>query len=241
MDDPANTPTVAELQQQLTNLNSKLGEQGTELGQLRQQNQELQSKITANNKPPTQNVEPDGGSLFDWSQGAMRTDSGQVNPSLYESMQKAGAAPADVDRLISTIETAQNIVQTQKAQVIQEKVGGQQQLDSLLEWAGQNKTNPNVRAADTLIKDISTLSTGLDLLKSAAESGGFMVGESQQTQPNTEPAPLPNATTGTTNPAITPLNPQDPNTAKVISEAYNSGDTTKIAEVEARLKLGMTK
>lgn len=239
MDDPANTPTVAELQQQLTNLNSKLGEQGTELGQLRQQNQELQSKIATNNKPPTQNVEPDGGSLFDWSQGTMRTDSGQVNPSLYASMQKAGAAPADVDRLISTIETAQNIVQTQKAQVVQEKVGGQQQLDSLLEWAGQNKTNPNVRAADTLIKDISTLSTGLDLLKSAAEAGGFTVGESQQTHTNTEPAPLPNATTGNTNPTLTPLVPGSPEALKAVGDSRMVSDPNYRTEITKRLELGM--
>lgn len=239
--DPTPTPDIASLQQQLTNLQTKLGEQGTELGNLRQQNQTLKDQLASTNKPAAP-TDGEGGSLYDWSNGTLRDDSGNIPTSLYESMQKAGASKEQVDALVSTVETAKSLVETRKAELIQTKIGGEEQFQKLNEWAAQNSTNPRVRAAANLAKNIDTLDIGLDMLKEAAESSGFTVGVENPPAPTgNEPSKLPTATAGNINPTLTPLDPKDPNTSLKVAEAYGSGDSEKIAEVEARLKLGMAR
>lgn len=241
MDDPNQTtpsPDVVALQQQLTNLQTKLGEQGTELGSLRQQNQELTTKMNSTQTPPA-STEGNGGSLFDWSGGQMRTDQGQVNPSLYESMKKAGAAPEHVDALVSTVETAQRIVENQKTQAITSTVGSQENFNSLLEWAGKNSSSAKVRSANTLIQNIDTLPVGLEMLKTEAEANGFTVGvENPPTSQGNEPSPLP-TTTGAINPTITPLVPGSSEALKTVSDPRMTTDPAFRAEVTKRLELGM--
>ena len=238
MTDDQNAPDLASLQQQLANLQTKLGEQGTELGQLREQNQSLTTQLASNQKPPAQ---PEGsGGGYDWVNGQMRDENGNIPETLFTAMEKAGASRDVTRRLVESQEANLDLATAWKNEKIGKTVGGEDQMNSLMEWANTNASNPKVTAASQLIGNLKTLDVGLEMLKSEAEASGFKFGGETTTPPaNSEPSPLPNSTTGNINPTLTPLIPTDPATPGIVAEAYQSGDSNKVAEVESRLKLGM--
>ena len=218
-------------------LNAKLGEQGNQIGTLTNQINTLKSTPPTNPSPPV--VQPSG-SLYDWSNGQMRDDSGGVPPSLYSSMERAGATKEQVDALVTTVETAQRVVESRKSEVIANTVGSQENLTSLMEWASQNNTSPKVRAASNLLGDIDTLSVGLDMLKSTAAESGFSVGttEPTNTPATNEPTPLP-PSSGNINPTLTPLIPNSHEALKAVRDPQYTTSSQYREEVSKRLQLGM--
>ena len=224
------------LQSQVTPLQQKLAE-------VSKQNEELSAKVTQLSTQQTSTPNPEGNaggeSLFDWSSGTLRTDDGQVNPSLYSAMQKAGAKPEHVDRIVQTVESAQEMASIYKDWAIKNTVGDEQKMTQLLEWGSQNLTNPVVKAANHLIQDVRTLPDGLSLLKQQAEAGGFQFADqqTQQAPQSNEPSPLPQ--TGTGLGGVSPLTPGTPEANRAVKEAMDSKDPAKMKDVEARLAAGL--
>lgn len=219
-------------------LESKLGQQSTQIAELTTQvqtsNKTIQDLQTAQSQSTTD--QGSGGSLYDWANGSMRTQDGQVDPNLLSSLEKAGASREIVESLVSTVETAQSIVQEQTASSINERFGNQQNFDAATTWAKDNLDQSKNTAINTLLGDRSTAALGLDMLKAAAAEGGLSFEEKKVEQVN-EPGKLPE-NSGSGGGGLTPLQPHTQEAVDAMNEAFASGDPTKVAEYEQRLAAG---
>ena len=226
-----------------TSLQSQVTPLQQQLAEVKKQNEELSAKMNQLSTQSTPTPKPEGNaggdSLYDWTSGTLRTDDGQVNPSLYSAMQKAGAQPEHVDRLVQTVESAGEMAAIYKDWAIKNTVGDEQKMTQLMEWGKQNTSNPVVKAASHLIQDVRTLPDGLALLKQQAEAGGFQFTDqqTQQTIQSNEPSPLPQ--TGTGLGGVSPLTPGTPEANRAVKEAMDSKDPAKMKDVESRLQAGM--
>jgi hypothetical protein len=154
-------------------------------------------------------------------------------------MQKAGAQPEHVDRIVQTVESAQEMAAIYKDWAIKNTVGDEQKMNQLLEWGTQRTSDPLIKAANHLIQDVRTLPDGLSLLMKQAEAGGFQFTDqqTQQTSQSNEPSPLPQ--TGTGLGGVSPLTPGTPEANRAVKEAMDSKDPAKMKDVEARLAAGL--
>jgi hypothetical protein len=213
--------TKSELNQQVTSLQEQI-------------NQLSAQKAPSNTKPEG---DSGGASLFDWYNGQMRTETGEVNPGLIAAMEKAGA-PADlVSQFVSTIETAQGIVKQQGQQIVEREAGSAENFGKLVEFAKTSKSPSEVAKLNQLLDDPDMAPYAIQRLKQDYQAAGHSFESAPEQPTNTEPSPL-TTPTGSGPGGVAPLKPNDPNTARIVAEAYQSGDTNKIAEVESRLKVG---
>lgn len=234
------------LQSQVTPLQQQLAEMKTANEQLQAQVQQLISQTQSKPETPPNTDSGGGQSLYDWHSGQMRTQDGAIDPNLVTALGKAGASPEVVENLVNIVEGSHQIGTMWQQQQINSVAGGQSQFDQLTTWAGENASNPMVAVASTLLKDVRTMGQGLEVIKAEYEKAGGTLSATQQPQQQAqqnpltggEPSQLP--VTGGGGPGgITPLDPNDPATARVVSEAYKSGDKAKIEQVQVQLKAGM--
>ena len=247
MTDPFNGD-YGKLQEAYNNLQGEFTRKSQELSNLKTENDtrfaslEEQIKQLKTTSPTTNSNSGagDGGSLYDWANGSMRDDSGNLNSDLISAMSKAGASAEHVGSIVSTIETAQDLTQHFKSKIIKDKVGSEENLNKLLTWAEKNP-NAHVKVANQFIQDIRTLEDGLDILNEQATAAGFDFNASTPTTPpSNEPEAIPSTASGGGNPGLTPLKPNTPEALAATRDAIKSGDQSKVDEVQKRLQMGST-
>ena len=218
-----------------------LGQKSSEIQNLNSQVSDLQSQLKnlQASSPPTDSGEEKGGSIkYDWEHGKMRDDNGNIDQGLLQALGSAGASPQIVESMVRTIETAGQLVETKRNDTIKQTVGGQEQLESLLSWAGDNLPGAKVTTIQNLIGDINTMDMGIKLLQDSANESGF---ETKTTKAESnEPRPLPKQDSGTgTGGGLTPLIPNSPEALKAFADPRYARDETYREEVLKRLQLGM--
>lgn len=224
------------------NIQGLQAQTATKNNELTSQITDLQAQISKLSTPPPTSppttTGAGGGSLYDWHNGSMRDASGQIDSGLVAAMDKAGAPPEVVQGMVSTIEQAKSIIQSQAQQTVVTQLGSQENYDALKTWAATNKTPEQLAAINPMLDNPATVSYALSGLKAEYEAAGNTFGEQVAAPPvgTGEPSPLP-PTTGGGYTGLTPLKPNTPEAMAALGEAIS--DPTKMAQYEQQIKLGM--
>ncbi len=123
---------VSELEKAYTELQSKMGQQGSETHDNTKQEETPTPEVSESVEEVKEQVESKGLD-FDGLYNEYG-ENGNLSPETYSNLEQAGLSKEVVDSYIQ----GQEAIQQQQVNALQSEVGGEAEYQSMIEWAGSN-------------------------------------------------------------------------------------------------------